>query len=170
MDVGAVVAVRSPTTMAGALDILIFEIGSVRYALPSADVRELHRAVAIVPLPKAPPIVEGLINVHGSVVPVLDVRSRFRLPPKPLSHTDHLIVAWAGERLVALRVDRALDVARLHRGDIEPAGVGADEYVAGVAKLADGLVLIHDLRVFLDAAEAATLDDAISPTTTEGTG
>jgi purine-binding chemotaxis protein CheW len=146
------------------MDILIFELGSMRFGLRSADVRELHRAVALVALPKAPPIVEGIINVRGRIVPVLDIRARFRLPARALSHTDHFILALAGERLIALRVDRALDVVRVDPQQLEgPEAAWKDvAYVAGVAKLHDGLVLIHDLATFLDAAERETLNDAVS--------
>jgi purine-binding chemotaxis protein CheW len=146
------------------MDVLVFELGGFRYALPTSDVSELARAVTMVPLPKAPPIVEGIINVHGRVVPVLDIRARFRLPPRPLSHTDHLIVARVGPRVVAVRADRALDLARVDAKDIENAENFAPsaEYISGVAKLHDGLVLIHDLRTFLQEAEAAALDHALS--------
>ena len=58
------------------MDILIFKLGDARFGLPAADVRELHRAVAMVALPKAPPIVEGIISVRGRIVPVLDIRAR----------------------------------------------------------------------------------------------
>ena len=146
------------------MDVLLFELSGFRYALPTSDIRELARAVTIVPLPKAPPIVEGIINVHGRVVPVLDIRARFRLPSRPLSPTDHLIVARVGPRVVALRADRALDLARVDAKDVENAhnfAPGA-EYISGVAKLDDGLVLIHDLRTFLQEAETAALDLALS--------
>ena len=102
--------------------------------------------------------------MHGRIVPVLDIRTRFKLSPRPPQHTDHLIIADAGERVVALRVDRALDVVRLGPEEFEgphAAGKGV-AYVAGVAKLADGLVLIHDLATFLDASERETLDEAVS--------
>ena len=146
------------------MDVLVFEISGLRYALPTSDVSELARAVTIVPLPKAPPIVEGIINVHGHVVPVLDIRARFRLPSRALSHTDHLIVARIGPRLVAVRADRARDLANVDAKDVEDAQTFAPgaEYISGVAKLPDGLVLIHDLRTFLQEAEAAALDDALS--------
>jgi purine-binding chemotaxis protein CheW len=144
------------------MDVLVFEVGGVRYALPASDVREIVRAVTIVPLPKAPPIVEGVIDVRGDLVPVLDVRSRFRLAPKSLSHTDHLVLAWAGPRLVAIRVDRAQNLLRVEPESIaDPTLTTRDvQYVAGVAKLPDGLVLIHDLRAFLDEAEATAIDQA----------
>jgi purine-binding chemotaxis protein CheW len=155
---------------AGAIDvpkpereILLFEIGGERYGLLSADVRELLRAVTIVSLPKAPAIVEGLINLRGKVVPVLDIRTRFRIPPKPLEASDHFVVAVAGAALVAIRVDRAMDLVRVDDKQIEKAkGIVPDaEYVAGVAKLADGLVLIHDLGTFLTESEGLALDEAL---------
>jgi purine-binding chemotaxis protein CheW len=144
-------------------NVLLFELDGLRYALPSADVSELLRAVTVVPLPKAPRVVEGVINVRGQVVPVLDVRTRFQLPPKTASPTDHLILARAGERLVAIRADRALELVRLDAGDFEEAKsvLPGAACVMGVAKLADGLVLIHDLRTFLEAAEAAAFDEAV---------
>lgn len=146
------------------LEVLTFEVGGQPYALPASTVRELVRAVSVVSLPKAPPIVEGVINVRGSIVPVLDIRTRFRLSPKPLEHTDHFVLAWAGRRLVAIRADRALDLLRLDAEQIEDAKVAVPgaEYIAGVAKLADGLLLIHDLETFLSEAEGAVLDAAFS--------
>jgi purine-binding chemotaxis protein CheW len=144
------------------MDLVVFEIGGVRYALPAPAVREVVRAVTIVPLPDAPPIVEGLINVRGVLVPVLDVRTRFRIPANAGAVSDHLILAWAGTRLVALRVDRAVEVAAVDARDIENAKAVVPDanYVVGVAKLPDGLVLIHDLCTFLDDAERAALDTA----------
>jgi purine-binding chemotaxis protein CheW len=153
------------------MDLVVFEIDGRRYGLPAADVREIVRAVTVSPLPAAPPIVEGLINVRGALVPVLDLRARFRLPAKDPSHTDYLLLASAGARLVAFRADRALDLARVDAADIEDATaiVPDAHYLRGVAKLADGLVLIHDLRTFLKDTEAVALDDALAAVASEHT-
>jgi purine-binding chemotaxis protein CheW len=147
------------------LEVLVFEVGGQRYGVPASAVREIVRAVTIVPLPRAPAVIEGIINVRGSIVPVLDVRLRFRLPATPLRHTDHLIVARAGARQVALHVDRAIGLVRLEPAAIEEAkgAVPGVEYVAWVAKLPDDLVLVHDLETFLSRAEAETLDAALTP-------
>ena len=110
---------RQPVAFEKGLDVFLFEVAGQRYALRSLDVREVVRAVTMVPLPKAPPIVEGIIDVRGTVVPVLDIRTRFRLPAKPAAHTDHLIIAWAGHRLVALRADRALGLVQIDAGTVE---------------------------------------------------
>jgi purine-binding chemotaxis protein CheW len=145
------------------LQVLVFEVEGQRYALPAADVQELVRAVRIVPLPRAPAVVEGIINLRGQVIPVLDVRARFRLPSRPLAHTDHFIVARAEQRLVALHVDRALDLVNLDTRDVQEARsvVPGVEYVSWVARLPQDLVLIHDLRTFLSQAEADSLAEAL---------
>jgi purine-binding chemotaxis protein CheW len=144
-------------------EILVFEVGGQRYGLPAPGVREIVRAVTLTPLPRMPAIVEGVINLRGTVVPVLDIRARFQLPAKAVEHTDHLIVAWAGQRLVALRVDRALELTRLDAGDVESAEtvLPGVEYVDRVAKCPEGLVLIHDLATFLSRAEADELQKAL---------
>ena len=147
----------------GALDALVFELAAERFALPMADVVEVLRAVAIRALPHAPAIIEGIFDLRGELVPVLDMRARFRLASKLLDPSEHLIVAQAGPRKVALRADRALALERLQVVVPEqaanlPRGVG---YVAGVASTDDGLVLIHDLRAFLSEAETLELERAI---------
>jgi purine-binding chemotaxis protein CheW len=150
------------------MDLVVFEIDGRRYGLPAADVREIVRAVSVSPLPGAPPVVEGLINVRGALVPVLDLRARFAMAAKDPSHTDHLLLASAGTRLVAIRADRALDLAQVDPADVENATaiVPDAQYLRGVAKLTDGLVLIHDLRTFLKDTEALSLDDALSAVAT----
>jgi purine-binding chemotaxis protein CheW len=147
-------------------EVLLFTLEGQRYALPSADVQELVRAVRLTPLPRAPEVVEGLLNLRGQLLPVLDLRRRFRLPPRPLSPLDHFIIARAGPRLVGLRVDRAEGLLSLEPGDLDETpytlpGVG---YVAGAVKLPEGLVLVHDLRTFLSEAESLALDAALAAT------
>ncbi|MFY2560216.1 chemotaxis protein CheW [Corallococcus terminator] len=145
-------------------EVLLFTLEGQRYGLPMEDVRELIRAVRLTPLPSAPDVVEGLLNLHGQLLPVLDLRRRFRHPVRPLSAFDHLIIAQAGSRQVALRVDRAEGLRVLAPGewDETPRALPGVGYVAGAAKLEDGLVLVHDLRSFLSEAEALQLDAALA--------
>jgi purine-binding chemotaxis protein CheW len=139
--------------------ILVFEVGGRRFGLPVADVRELLRAVTILPLPLAPDVIEGVINLRGAIAPVLDLRARLRLPGKAAEPSDHLIVVEAGGRPVVLRIDRALFLARLDESQIGQAGgvVPGGDDVTEVAKLADGLVPVLDLRAVLTPAEAAAI-------------
>jgi purine-binding chemotaxis protein CheW len=123
-------------------EILVFEVAGRRFGIPGSEVRELLRAVSIVPLPLPGPAIEGVVNLRGQVVPVLDLRAKFGLPARAVVPSDHMIVAQTENRLVAIRVDRALELVRLGPGAITTGGTdGAD-----VARLGDELAPLLDLR------------------------
>jgi purine-binding chemotaxis protein CheW len=140
----------------GRAEILVFEVDGRRYGLPAAEVRELARAVTIVPLPTPRALVEGVVDVRGEAVPVLDLRARLGLPAKGVEPSDHLVIARATGRTVALRVDRALELRGGEVAAVEAAGGpgGEGDGAVGMARLADGLVPIVDLPRFLARAEA----------------
>lgn len=143
--------------------LLVFELGAERFAVRAGVVREVVRAVAISSLPGAPAVVEGVINFRARIVPVVDPRRRFNLPEVPLHSDQHFIVAAAGARLVAVRVDQATELVSVATQAIEQAAsvVPAGPYVAGVARLPDGLLVIHDLERFLSIDEALEVDAAL---------
>jgi purine-binding chemotaxis protein CheW len=159
-----------------AVRLLTFELAGQRYALKATDVIEIQRAVAIARLPRCPAIVEGAINVRGRLVAVLDVRSRFGLPPDPLAPSNHFILAQLtratahGVRTVAIRVDRALDLVIVNRDRIDDgrSAIPGVEFVAGLAKLDDALIVIHDLDAFLSIDEAKDLERALSQREADG--
>lgn len=144
-------------------DLLVFALGEHRFAVPASSVVEVVRVVASAALPGAPAIVEGVINVRGALVPVLDIRARFGVPPISVDPEQHLIIARAGRCTVALRVDRALDLTTVAEDAVEAVERVAPgtPLVAGVARLPDGVLVIHDLDRFLALDEAVQLDAAI---------
>jgi purine-binding chemotaxis protein CheW len=143
--------------------LLTFELDAQRFGLAMADVQEVVRVAAFARLPKAPQVIEGVLNFRGAAVPVLNIRARFGLPPRAVRTSDHLVVARAGARVAAIRVDRVSDLIDVPAKDIEDvAAVTAHSgYVSGVVKLPNEIVLIHDLSTFLSDAEAAGLDRAL---------
>lgn len=146
------------------MDILVFAVDSDRYALLASAVEQILRSVAVTGLPGAPLVVEGVVDVRGTIVPVLDLRRRFGLPERPVSLSDLLIVASAGSRRVALRADggafiRKIDPASLGRAD---DSLTQSRYVAGLARLPDGMIVIHDLARFLSEAESESLAKALA--------
>jgi purine-binding chemotaxis protein CheW len=153
-----------PLTPSDHLELLVFELAGVRYALELTSVREVVHAVLISPLPDAPPVIEGVIDVRGELVPVYDLRARFGLPARPLHPDERLVIAWTGERLVAFRCELTEWVEGISPSLIDaPDEVrGAGRHIAGIVRLADGLVLIQNLSEFLDAAEAEALTAALS--------
>jgi len=143
--------------------LLAFALDRQRYALSLSSVENSIRSVEITSLPKAPSIVKGVINVHGRIIPVIDVRKRFGLSQRELGPSDHMIIAHTSKRHVALVVDRVIGVIEATGREIVKTEtvVPHTEYVAGVIKLPDGLILIHDLALFLSLDEEAALNDAL---------
>lgn len=143
--------------------LVVFTLDEQRYALPLTAVERVVRVVEITLLPKAPEIVHGVINVQGRIIPVVNIRRRFRLPERELRLSDHCLIAHTTKRMVALVVDEVSGVLE----PVDQAMTAAEQilpdliYVAGVVKLADGMVLIHDLDSFLSLEEEQTLDEAV---------
>jgi purine-binding chemotaxis protein CheW len=143
---------------------VVFNLDELRMALVLPAVERVVRAVYFNPLPDAPQIVLGVVNVQGRVIPVVNMRKRFRLPDRETALTDRLVIAQTIRRTVALAVDSVAGVVE-YPG---PALVGAGDilpglkYVTGVAKLDDGLIFIHDLDRFLSLDEEETLDRALA--------
>jgi purine-binding chemotaxis protein CheW len=143
--------------------IVSFLVAGDRGAIDAGAVREIARMVHVAPLSGAPEPVEGVVVVRGEPVPVLDLRARLGLPPRTRRESDYLIVAAAGGRTVALRVDDVEDVAELPDAAVRGAAgmLSAAPTVAGVARLDDGLLLVHDVDRFLSRSEAEVLDVAM---------
>ena len=145
---------------------LVFSLDEQLFALRLPAVERVVRAVEVTPLPGAPEIVRGVINVRGQITPVFDLRRRFGLPAREIMPSHHLVIARARTRAVALMVD---EVRGVDEGLAEGA-VAADEilpgvgHVEGVAKLGGDLIFIHDLDKFLSLEEGRELDGVLEMT------
>lgn len=145
--------------------LVVFNLADQRYALHLSAVERVVLIAELTALPKAPEIVLGIINVRGRIVPVVDTRRRFGLPAREFNLSDHLIIARTSRRVVALLADVVAGVIQHSQAAITATEqiLRNLEYVEGVVKLDDGLVLIHDLDTFLSAVEERTLEQAMSP-------
>lgn len=146
--------------------IVIFALDQGRYALPLERVDRAVGMVEVTPLPKTPAIVRGIVNVQGRLVPVIDLRRRFGLPERNMRLDDHLLIARSATRTLAMIVDRVSGVVACDALEVVASAsvVPGTDYVQGIAKLADGMVLIHDLDHFLSLDEAHSLDQALAGT------
>lgn len=143
---------------------LVFTLDDQRYTLPLASVERVFPAAYITPLPQAPAIIMGVINVQGHVIPVINLRKRFRLAERELELSDQFIVGTTPRRTVALVVDTVLGVADFPTHDITPSThiVPGLSPIAGVIKTIEDVLLIHDLDACLSLDEEQALDGALS--------
>lgn len=145
------------------LSVVAFSLDRQRYGLPLEAAQRALPMCAVSPLPGCPDAVLGAINVHGDVVPVLDLRRRLGLESREYGPDARLLLARTATRTVALPVDEVHGVLDLDPGQVvAPSSVLPQlEQVAGVAALADGLLLINDLTTLLSIDEERQLDHAI---------
>lgn len=150
--------------MSPAENLVVFALDSQPYALALSTVERAVRIVEITPLPQAPEIVFGVINLEGRIIPVMNIRRRFRLPERRPGLGDQLLIARTARRIVALVVDEVRGVIECPaHAEIDPAAIVPGlEYVAGVIKLSDSLLFIHDLDGFLSIEEEKALAAAIN--------
>ena len=149
--------------MSESVQWVVFTIGGQRVALELAAVERVVRAVEITPLPKAPEIVQGVINVEGRIVPVFNLRRRFGMADRELGPDDQMIVARIPGRRAALVVDEAIGVAAYPAEAVTRAAriLPGLEHLEGVVKCEDGLIFIHDLSRFLSVPEDCALGEAM---------
>lgn len=143
---------------------VVFTLDDRVYALRLAAVERVARMVAVTPLPKAPEIVMGVVNVRGRILAVFDIRRRFHLPAREIAVSDLLVIARTSRRAAALVADAVAGVREYPEEAVVEAKsvLPGLEYVEGVVKLPDGLVLIHDLDRFLSLDEGESLDRALA--------
>lgn len=140
---------------------VLFSLDEQRYALHLPVVERVLRIVEISPLPRASEIVLGMINIHGRVLPVVNLRRRFGLPEREIHLSDQLIMVQTSHRSVALVVDFVSGVIERSEDEIIPADgiLPGMSYMRGVTLFQDGLILIQDLDRFLSFEEA--FDEAL---------
>jgi purine-binding chemotaxis protein CheW len=130
---------------------VIFLLNGLRIGLSLRQVISVIRAVAPTPLLQGPAIAMGVFDWRGTIVPILNIRSRFGCPERDISPEDHFLIARDGRRIVALPVDQVRGVAECAEASILKAReiLPRLKLIDGVLQLEDGLLLIHNLEEFL---------------------
>ena len=141
------------------LQLVSFVIEGEEFGIDILKVQEIIRPVPITRVPNAPPFVEGVINLRGRIVPVIDARKRFGLPAREMNEDSRIVVVElvgktvAATKTVGFVMDAVREVIRVERSVIEPPpelaiGIDAD-YLSGVAKLEDRLLILLDVERIL---------------------
>ncbi|MDI6711379.1 MAG: chemotaxis protein CheW [Thermoanaerobacterales bacterium] len=128
--------------------LVIFEVGDNCYALDIADVHEILRVTEITPLPQMPPYMEGVINLRGKVLPVLNLRRRLGLDRIPVDQHTRIILVKSMDKLFGLIVDRVLEVNTYTEQEMEgPEAAGLNgNILRGIVKKPGAIWLVIDLE------------------------
>lgn len=145
------------------LQLVSFNLGSEEFGVDILMVQEINRMLDITKVPKSPDFVEGVINLRGRVIPIINLRKRFGLPGKDNDKQTRIVVVTIEGKILGLVVDAVSEVLRLPADTIEPpppmvSGVEA-EYINGVGKLDDKLLILLDLNKILTKKEKETLNN-----------
>ena len=142
--------------------LISFEVGEEEYGLDILRVKEVIRIREITRLPNTPSFVKGIINLRGDVIPIVDLRDKFGLEHREYTSMTRVIVVDVEGRLVGMVVDAASQVVRIPADQIDPpppiAGGLSTEYIKGVGKLEERLVILLDIDRILTREEKVELE------------
>jgi purine-binding chemotaxis protein CheW len=144
----------------------LFSIEGRHFALELPRVERVVPAVSVTPLSEGPEAVLGVINLHGKIIPVVDLRGRLGYPPRQIRLDDSLVIVQTARRKLAFFADAVEGVIEGTEGAVTKGGdvVPGLEFVQGVMQVRDNLVLIHDLDRLLSIDDQEQLERALGKT------
>ncbi len=139
------------------LQLVSFRIGEEMFGVDILKVQEINRLTEITKVPQAPSFVEGVINLRGKVIPIIDIRKRFGMSLKECDKDTRIVVVDIETSVMGMIVDAVSEVLRIPATTVEPAPDIAtsvsSEYIRGVAKLEDRLLILLELGKIFSEAE-----------------
>jgi purine-binding chemotaxis protein CheW len=144
------------------IQVVSFHLGSEEYGVDISQVQEIIRMVEITHVPRAPRFMEGVINLRGQLIPIIDLRTRFGMPRTDHTKSTRIVVTEFGSKKVGIIVDSVSEVINIPLEQVEDApdmiaGVGT-EYIQGVGKVNDRLIILLDLTMVITGDEKAELE------------
>jgi len=143
--------------------MVVFSLASEQYGIRITQVQEINRLSKITKVPRAPRYVEGVVNLRGEVIPVIDLRKRFELESKEYNQFTRIIVSDIHNKKVGMIVDAVLEVLRVGKNRIEnPPDIceaqGADRFLEGIANLQERMIMMINLENLLQDKEWKKLE------------
>jgi purine-binding chemotaxis protein CheW len=145
------------------IQLVSFTIGDEEFGVDILKVQEINRMLAVTRVPNSPEYIDGVINLRGKVIPIIDLRRRFQMERREHDKNTRIVVVELSGKVVGFVVDAVSEVMRIPKSVTEPpppivAGIDA-EYITAVAKLEDRLLILLDLEKVLvnDEKEALAL-------------
>ena len=143
------------------LQLVTFNISQEEFGVDILKVQEIIRTMEITKVPRSPDFVEGVINLRGKVIPIIDLRMRFGMESRPHDSQTRIIVIELSGMIVGFVVDSVSEVLRIPASTVEPppavvSGIES-EYISGVGKLDDRLLILIDLDKLLTSGDTSGL-------------
>lgn len=140
------------------VQLVVFRIGDEEFGVEINQVREIVKLVSITRMPKAPMFIEGVVNLRGQIITVIDLAKRLDLPSKGRTETSRIMVVEVNDNTVGMIVDSVSEVLRLSTDEIEdtPSLIETEvheQYLRGVGKIGDRLLILLDLNSVLNSEE-----------------
>ncbi|MCL1893113.1 MAG: chemotaxis protein CheW [Holophagaceae bacterium] len=139
------------------ISIIAFQLGHEVFGLELQEVREIIMVGMITPVPRAPSFIQGVLNLRGEIIPVIDLRSRFGLEYQEPTDLSRIIVTPIGDVFTGLIVDAVTEVKNIDKKLLEPpprvTSVGANAYITQVARTDSGVIFLLLLRQLLTDSE-----------------
>jgi len=152
------------------LHIVGFRIGNETYGVRIGSVREIVRVPEITSVPSAPDLIEGVINLRGKIIPVMDLRKRFGQTEIISDKKNRILVVELENKLIGLIVNAASEVLKIPPSEVDSPGSvfteGESSYVIGVGKLKGRLIILLDIAKLLQRPEYKRLEEAAEPVVT----
>ena len=146
------------------LQVVGFRIGNETFGVRIGSVREIVRVPEITAVPSAPETVEGVINLRGKIIPVMDLRKRFGQSDIQPNKKNRILVVELENKLVGLIVNAASEVLKIAPSEIEAPGnlfaEGESSYITGVGKLKGRLIILLDIAKLLHRPEFKRFEEA----------
>jgi purine-binding chemotaxis protein CheW len=143
---------------------LTFALGQEEYGVEILKIQEIKGYAAITPLPNAPPYVKGVLNLRGTIVPILDLRKKFGLPEVDCTKFTVIVVVQVQGKVLGFVVDAVSDVLTVNAADIQPTPDIAGQFdtacLQGLAQSGEKLVILLDIDRVLTAVEAVQAAEA----------
>jgi purine-binding chemotaxis protein CheW len=137
---------------------LTFALGQEEYGVEILKIQEIKGFSAITPLPNAPPYVRGVLNLRGTIVPIVDLRKKFGMPEEAYTKFTVIVVVQVKGQTLGFIVDAVSDVLTVTGADIQPTpdlhGQVDTSFINGLARANEKLVILLDIDKVLTAAEA----------------
>lgn len=149
-----------------------FQIAGQEYAFRIEQIQEIVILAQVTKTPQVPPYVEGVSNLRGTIIPIINLRKLFGLEPKPVDSETRTIVVNVGERTMGCTVDMVSQVMRIPEESIQPAPetvtANGANYISGFARQNGRLMILLDIDELLDPSKLDRVSLAAQQDTTRG--